>query len=83
VFPKTQDAPARSHETHVRISVATDVRLDLLLPPRGVRLGPRSVYRTGVPEATINEYCKFDRLEYEICPALANRDWSIDAESET
>jgi len=56
MLPHAHNEPALLEQLRVRISVPAAVRFDLLPPPIGVLLRPRTVLRTPVPETTVDEY---------------------------
>jgi hypothetical protein len=56
VLPDTHNLPTRTSQSCIRVAVAGAIRLYLCPPPFGIRLRPRCVFGTTVPEAAVDEH---------------------------
>jgi hypothetical protein len=69
VLPKPYDMPPGGFEPFIGLAVALDVLVDLLAPPICIGLGPRTVYGTSVPEASIDKDGDACAWEGHVSPA--------------
>lgn len=84
MLPEPQRQPASCDERTVRTLVPLLVRQKLRTPPLAVVLGHRSVNRTTVPEAPVDEDGNLRRPEHDVGTKSLIREWlSIDPEPKT
>jgi len=60
VFPYTNHGPANLFQLDIGIGISSPVGFDLLQPKLRIALGPARVFRTTMPETTIDEHRNFE-----------------------
>lgn len=73
--PGLHDSPACGFELVVSASIACLVSLDLCPPPRCVCLRPSAMFRTAVPETTVDVDSDTLTREQDVGPTTQRRDW--------
>jgi hypothetical protein len=84
VFPEADNHPAEAEHLGVRISISSNVGLDLLSPVCRVRLRSGVVLRAAMPEASVDEDRKLLAREHNVgASAPIEWKWLVDAEAKT
>lgn len=68
MLPQVKNLPSLSGKSIVISAIPLGCRSELRCPPQCVRLRKRPVYRTRVPEATVDKHCQPDSHEHEVGP---------------
>src|SRR5262245_10358068 len=81
VSPDANYQPSTGYQTGIGIGVSSSIRLDLLPPPLGVGLRPRSVLRAAVPETAVHENRHARGGEHKIPTAAETRERRVHTET--
>ncbi len=81
MLPKPEYRPARLPQSDIGITIARHVSEEFVPPPRGVRLGPRSVCRAAVPKAPVDHHRDLEPRKREIRAAAGARERPVNSEA--
>jgi hypothetical protein len=83
VFPESEYSPSVAPQKRVRITIAPDVRSNLVPPPTPISFWPCHVSRTAVPKAAINKNSDSCSHECHVRSTAGAREPPVNAESQT
>jgi hypothetical protein len=67
--PDPENHPAKSLQAVIRIRIPSSIGFDFVPPEAGIAFRPGGVFRTAVPETTVDEDCEAGPREDDICDA--------------